>query len=76
MIAMRNVLVHRYGSVDAAIVWDIVNNKLPVVLERLIPLTPATKELRRRLAPIHVSQPESDLFRLRPHDQLTKVTFW
>ena len=50
MIAMRNVLVHRYGSVDAVIVWDIVTNKLPVVLEQLIPLTSAHDELGERAA--------------------------
>ena len=38
MIAMRNLLVHNYGNVDASILWDVVKNKLPVLLEQLTPL--------------------------------------
>ena len=38
MIAMRNLLVHNYGNVDAAVVWDVVKTKQPVLLEKLAPL--------------------------------------
>lgn len=44
MIAMRNLLVHNYGNVDAVIVWDVVTNKLPVLLEQLIPLVSLSDE--------------------------------
>ncbi len=37
MIAMRNLLIHNYGNVDAAIVWEVVKNRLPVLLEQLTP---------------------------------------
>lgn len=41
MIAMRNLLVHNYGNVDAAVVWDVVKNKLPILLEQAAPLSSA-----------------------------------
>lgn len=48
MIAMRNLLIHNYGDVDAAIVWDVVKNKLPDLLERLTPLVPPIGESEAR----------------------------
>ncbi|MCH8829498.1 MAG: DUF86 domain-containing protein [Planctomycetes bacterium] len=30
--AFRNILIHAYDSIDHAIVWDVIQNKLPSVL--------------------------------------------
>jgi len=32
IIAFRNILIHGYASVDARVVWDVVEAKLPVLL--------------------------------------------
>ncbi len=31
IIGLRNILIHAYFSVDLDIVWDVVQNKLPVL---------------------------------------------
>lgn len=31
IIAFRNILIHGYADVDAGLVWDIVEGKLPVL---------------------------------------------
>ena len=33
MKAMRNIVVHNYGHIDHAIVWETVTNDIPVLLE-------------------------------------------
>ncbi|MBN1379405.1 MAG: DUF86 domain-containing protein [Gammaproteobacteria bacterium] len=35
IIAFRNILIHGYASVDDQLVWDIVENKLPVLREEV-----------------------------------------
>lgn len=35
IIAFRNVLIHGYDAVSDAVVWDIVETKLPVLREEL-----------------------------------------
>ncbi|MEO0078556.1 MAG: DUF86 domain-containing protein [candidate division WOR-3 bacterium] len=32
---LRNVLIHEYFGVDIDIVWDVVQNKLPVLTEQI-----------------------------------------
>jgi uncharacterized protein with HEPN domain len=32
---LRDILIHEYFGVDAEIVWDIVQNKLPVFERRI-----------------------------------------
>jgi hypothetical protein len=32
---MRNVLIHAYAEVDMNVVWDVVQNDLPVLLRQL-----------------------------------------
>jgi len=31
IIAFRNILIHGYAEIDNRLVWDIVENKLPVL---------------------------------------------
>jgi uncharacterized protein with HEPN domain len=31
IIAFRNILIHAYAEIDDRLVWDIVENKLPVL---------------------------------------------
>jgi len=35
MAGLRDVLIHEYFSVDAEIIWDIINNKLPRLEKQL-----------------------------------------
>ncbi len=35
---MRNVLVHDYGSIDWAVVWDTVESALPELIEKVTPV--------------------------------------
>lgn len=35
IIAFRNILVHGYDVVDDAVVWDIIQNHLPLLVKRL-----------------------------------------
>ena len=32
---LRDILIHQYFGIDLVIVWDVVQNKLPVLLQRL-----------------------------------------
>lgn len=38
IVGMRNHLIHGYGDVNNAIVWDVVQNKLPSLQARLAEL--------------------------------------
>lgn len=43
MVAQRNVLVHEYGDVEHALIWDLIQRELPALveqLERLVPPAP------------------------------------
>lgn len=33
--AFRNILIHAYDSIDHAIVWDVIQTKLPILLENV-----------------------------------------
>jgi uncharacterized protein with HEPN domain len=35
IIAFRNILIHGYAQVDDRLVWDIVENKLPVLRQQI-----------------------------------------
>ena len=35
VVAFRNILVHAYAQVDDAIAWDIVQSKLPLLLQEV-----------------------------------------
>ena len=35
VIAFRNILVHAYAHIDDRLVWDIVESKLPVLLQEV-----------------------------------------
>jgi uncharacterized protein with HEPN domain len=35
IIGLRNQLIHGYGVVDSRITWDVVENKLPVLIDEL-----------------------------------------
>ena len=41
---MRDVIVHEYDQVDIDIIWDVIQNKLPELLNLLEPLLPSPKE--------------------------------
>ncbi len=38
IVGMRNILVHNYFSIDAGIVWAVVENDLPVLKQQIIEL--------------------------------------
>jgi uncharacterized protein YutE (UPF0331/DUF86 family) len=35
IVALRNRLIHGYDSVDPALVWDLVENKVPTLMAHL-----------------------------------------
>jgi len=35
IIGMRNILVHNYFNIDAAIVWAVIENDLPVLKQQI-----------------------------------------
>lgn len=38
IVGMRNILVHNYFSIDAAIVWAVIENDLPVLKRQITEL--------------------------------------
>ncbi|MGK7894683.1 MAG: DUF86 domain-containing protein [Xenococcus sp. (in: cyanobacteria)] len=38
MAGMRDVIIHKYDQLDFDIVWDVVQNKLPVILDKIVEL--------------------------------------
>ena len=42
IIGMRNIIAHEYGIVDHAIVWSVVNLRIPVLAESLAGLMEST----------------------------------
>jgi uncharacterized protein with HEPN domain len=40
IVAQRNVLVHEYGDVEHSLIWDLVQQYLPSLVEHLEPLIP------------------------------------
>ena len=39
MARMRDVIVHKYDQLDFDIIWDVVQNKLPGLLNNIVDLT-------------------------------------
>ena len=35
IIGLRNILIHQYFGVDAELIWDIIQNKLPALEEQI-----------------------------------------
>jgi uncharacterized protein with HEPN domain len=35
MAGLRDILIHRYFGVDAQIIWDVIQNKLPILEEHI-----------------------------------------
>ena len=35
IVGMRNILVHNYFSIDAAIIWAVIENDLPVLKQQI-----------------------------------------
>jgi uncharacterized protein with HEPN domain len=48
MIGLRNILAHRYYATDHAVIWQIIHEKLPPILDQvgslIPPLPPAVDE--------------------------------
>lgn len=44
IVAQRNVLVHEYGDIEDALIWDLVQEHLPTLIEGLEPLIPQPPE--------------------------------
>jgi len=40
IVDQRNVLVHEYGDVEHALIWDLVQRHLPILVEQLEDLVP------------------------------------
>ena len=40
MIGMRNMVIHEYDKVALDVVWDVVKNNIPELLEKIAPLIP------------------------------------
>ena len=40
IVDQRNVLVHEYADVEHALIWDLVQRHLPILIEQLEPLIP------------------------------------
>lgn len=38
IVGMRNILVHNYFNIDAAIVWAVIENDLPVLKQQITEL--------------------------------------
>ncbi len=38
MARMRDVIVHKYDQLDFDIIWDVVHNKLPELLDKVVDL--------------------------------------
>lgn len=41
MIGMRNHLIHEYFRIDVELVWNTIQNDLPLLLKQIEPLVPA-----------------------------------
>ncbi|HEY0512476.1 MAG TPA: HepT-like ribonuclease domain-containing protein [Thermoanaerobaculia bacterium] len=41
IVAQRNVLAHEYGDVEHALIWDLVQRRIPLLIEQLQTLVPA-----------------------------------
>jgi len=44
IIGMRNRLVHDYSRVNLRIVWDVIQNELPVIIDAIEPLVPPPED--------------------------------
>ncbi|HIK29813.1 MAG TPA: DUF86 domain-containing protein [Oscillatoriales cyanobacterium M59_W2019_021] len=44
LAGMRDVIVHEYDQIDLNVVWDVVQNKIPELLNRLKPLLPNSQD--------------------------------
>jgi uncharacterized protein with HEPN domain len=40
LVGLRNILIHDYGEVDYAKLWDIIQNDLPHLVAEIEPLVP------------------------------------
>ena len=40
MIGMRNLVIHEYDKVALDVVWDVIENNIPELLEKIAPLIP------------------------------------
>jgi len=44
IVAQRNVLVHEYGDIEHALIWDLVQRQIPILAEQLQSLVPPPPE--------------------------------
>ncbi len=45
MISMRNRLIHEYDTIDLRVVWQVLQDELPVLIAQIEPLIPPEDEL-------------------------------
>jgi uncharacterized protein with HEPN domain len=45
MLGMRNRLIHEYDEINLNIVWDVLNEHIPALIELIEPLVPPEDEL-------------------------------
>lgn len=44
IVGLRNIVIHRYASVDEEIVWDVVQNSVPNLRDQLRALLQTERE--------------------------------
>ncbi len=49
MAAMRDILIHQYEGVDLRMVWSVVANDIPVLIDKIQSILPPLPELEQEM---------------------------